>query len=145
MATEQVVVVHPIVDDAVQVDTRPATIPVGDDLLAASLRECLAQVTIPLKPRELDAVHDVVSRYVSALHGRGWPPESVIMAVKQAAREAGLRASANQTLAESRWTDTDRLLAELVRWCIAQYYDSPEDVAIVRASVKARAEATQHA
>ena len=148
MAAEQVVVVHPIADDSAATETRPsraAASPPGDEQLAGTLRDRLARVTMPPTPHDLDEVREVVSRYTSDLQSRGWPPERVIMAVKRAAREAGLRASANQALAESRWTDTDKLLAELVRWCIARYYDSPEDVAVARASIRARAETPQHA
>jgi hypothetical protein len=116
----------------------------GDEALASSLRESLTRLTTPFNARELEEVRELVSQYVVALHNREWPPERAITAVKQVARDAGLRASASQALAESQWTDSDKLLAELVRWCIAQYYDSPVAFPVVRASTKARAEAPHH-
>jgi len=127
MAGEQIVVLHLPAGDSATSATRqlqPATIIAGEELPPA-IRDRLAHMASPLDRRELAGVRELVSQYVAVLHDRGLPPERVITAVKQLAREAGLRASASQALGETSWTDEDRLLAELVRWCIAQYFQAP--------------------
>lgn len=59
---------------------------------------------------------------VDDLHDLGWPPERVIIAIKQLAGEAGLRPSRSflSVSRELEWSDA--LLARIVRWCIEQYY-----------------------
>jgi hypothetical protein len=123
-----------ITDSAVR-ETRSAQLAgnlTSDALLASSLRDRLSRVAGPVSTLDLGGIHELVCRYVAELRDRGWPPERVITAVKQVARDAGLRASANQALAESRWTDTDRLLAKLVRWCIVRYYEPAGDLPSAR-------------
>lgn len=133
MAAERIVVFPLTVGDSANTrrQLELSTDAAGDELLASAIRDGLAHMAIPLDSRELAGVRELVSRYVVALHDRGVPPERVITSVKQLAREAGLHASANQTLGESSWTDEDRVLADLVRWCIAQYFEAPAREACV--------------
>jgi hypothetical protein len=67
-----------------------------------------------------------VSRYVDERKELGWTPQRVIVAVKQIAHDAGLSPSARVAGAppDGNMTPTDRLLVDIVGWCIDRYYDS---------------------
>ena len=64
------------------------------------------------------ALHDEVCDYVRGLRDRGLPPETVVVAVKSAVREATLGLGPYQ--AERR--HGVELLDRVVRWCIEEYY-----------------------
>src|SRR5438270_13233416 len=59
---------------------------------------------------------------VDELKAAGWPPERVIVAVKQVAEDAGLRSTRSIFSAESPLTERDSADVHIVRWCIAQYF-----------------------
>ena len=63
---------------------------------------------------EPGTLRTLVCGYVDVLKAAGYPPERVVIAVKAAARDAGLRYS---TILESRLA-----LDRIVRWAIAEYY-----------------------
>jgi hypothetical protein len=89
-----------------------------------ALRACLAELTHPLTPSTRDGVKDAVCEYVARRHARGWPPERVIVALKQVAREAGLYPS-HRVTADEHLSAPDKLLVEMVGWCIEAYYVPP--------------------
>jgi hypothetical protein len=63
---------------------------------------------------EPETLRDLVCGYVGTLKAEGLPPERVIVAVKAAARDAGLRYG---DMLESRLA-----LDRIVRWSITEYY-----------------------
>lgn len=68
------------------------------------------------------SLHDEVCAVVDELKAAGWPPERVLVAVKQIADEAGLRPSAAVLSASRPLTDRDTKLVQIVQWCIERYY-----------------------
>lgn len=52
----------------------------------------------------------------------GWPPERVLIAIKQIAEDAGLRPSRNVLLIAGESRPNDTALQLVVRCCIEQYY-----------------------
>ena len=62
-----------------------------------------------------------VSAVVDELKGAGWPPERVIVAVKQLAAEAGI-APTPSVIAASTLNEQDAVVVALVRWCVERYY-----------------------
>jgi hypothetical protein len=62
--------------------------------------------------------------YVDDRKSAGWTPERIIIAVKQIAREAGLRPSTLVARPHANITTTDELLVEMIGWCIGRYYSS---------------------
>src|SRR5262249_5571320 len=91
--------------------------------LADDLRIELARIRIPMRTSEHDALHGVVRNYVGELRSLEWPPEQVIKTVKQIANDVGITPSARHDVLPSAWTETDKLLFDLVSWSIAEYYD----------------------
>jgi hypothetical protein len=89
--------------------------------LRDSLRMAAAAERAPLdadRQRDLcQRVYDVVDE----LKGAGWPPERVIVAVKQLAAEAGLEPTRG-VLAASTLNEQDAVVVALVRWCVERYY-----------------------
>ena len=60
---------------------------------------------------------EAVRRYVRQEKMEGVPPEQVLVAVKSAARRAALGLSAASAV-----TGIEELTAQVVAWCIANYY-----------------------
>ena len=88
---------------------------------------------------ESDLRKDVCA-VVDDLRSLEWPPERVIIAIKQIARETGLRPSRAFTTVSEPLESGDELLARVVRWCIEQYYqDVPFDKATTRDKASGRA------
>lgn len=65
-----------------------------------------------------------VCAVVDDLRALGWPPERVIVAVKQVAEDAGVRGSRNVLRVSGGLTGADQILQNIVRWCIEHYYRS---------------------
>src|SRR5690349_12520594 len=65
---------------------------------------------------------DRVCTVVDDLRTLGWPPERVIVAVKQIAEDAGIKASRDVLMLSGLPTPNDDMLQKLVRWCIGHYY-----------------------
>jgi hypothetical protein len=59
---------------------------------------------------------------VDDLRQLGWPPERVIIAVKQIAEDAGLRPSRSVLMIADEATPNDAAIQQVVRCCIEQYY-----------------------
>jgi hypothetical protein len=93
---------------------------------ATELRSQLASLHVPLDRTTRVALRARVSRYVDETKRLGWTPQRVIVAVKQIAYDAGLSASPRVVGAPPAhaMTPTDRLLVDMVGWCIDRYYDA---------------------
>ena len=92
----------------------------------ADLRDTLTAL-VAEHPTVADATHQQrlrqqVCAMVDELKSGGWPPERVIVAVKQVADDAGLHPSRGVLSTLSPLTDRDAMLVNMVRWCIEQYY-----------------------
>ena len=91
-----------------------------------ALRDTLATV-VAEHPMLLDANRQVVLQQqvcavVEDFKAAGWQPERVIIAVKQIAADAGLKASPRVLSAATPLTERDAVIGDLVRWCIEHYY-----------------------
>jgi len=93
---------------------------------STELRSQLATLHVPLDRTTRVALRARVSRYVDETKRLGWTPQRVIVAVKQIAHDAGLSASPRVVGAPPAhaMTPTDRLLVDMVGWCIDRYYDA---------------------
>ena len=70
------------------------------------------------------ALRDEVCSVVEDLKAAGWPPERVIVAMKELARDAGLRPSPSVlSLRERELAARDALMVKIVRWVIECYFD----------------------
>jgi hypothetical protein len=94
---------------------------------AVLLRETLAG----MRPHGESVLRDVVRReqlrqqvhaVVDDLKGVGWPPERVVISVKQIAADVGLCPSPHFSRASQALANSDALLADVVRWCIERYF-----------------------
>lgn len=94
--------------------------------LEMELEAQLSRIDVPLSPERRADVYRCVCEYVDAAKALGWAPEGIIVSVKAIARSAGLRPTQNMVCRASRPTSADRLLADLVEWCIHRYYARPE-------------------
>lgn len=104
----------------------PSRYPDGVSSLATVLETQLRGVECPLSPARRAAVRECVCEYVDVTKALGWPPERVIAAVKQIAVEAGLAPSYSVTSTAVHLSGTDRLVADIVDWSIARYYDGTD-------------------
>ena len=89
---------------------------------ADRLRRQLADVEFPLSGDKRADIRRCVDEYVDSLRALEWPPERVIVAVKRIANDVGLNSSARVTLPAASISDPDRLLVDMVGWCIQRYY-----------------------
>jgi hypothetical protein len=64
----------------------------------------------------------LVWRFVDDRKAAGWPPERVIIAVKQIARAAGIQPSSFIADPVAPLTGVDGFLVDMVGWCIHRYY-----------------------
>ena len=64
-----------------------------------------------------------VRAVVDELKAADWPPERVIVAVKQVANDAGLSPTRHILSATAVLTESDAAIVHMVRWCIERYYD----------------------
>lgn len=73
-------------------------------------------------------LHAQVCGVVDDLRALGWPPERVIISVKELAAEAGLRPSTHLMTVNDSLDASDALLAKVVRWSIQRYFaDTRQD------------------
>src|SRR5262245_14623950 len=93
---------------------------------AIALRETLAGPISPngfLHDGDLqEQLRQQVFAVVDELKRMDWPPERVIIAVKQIARDGGLAPSLQFVQAETSLSSGDAVLAKIVRWTIDRYY-----------------------
>ncbi|MFL5615696.1 MAG: hypothetical protein ACJ796_18665 [Gemmatimonadaceae bacterium] len=69
-------------------------------------------------------LRDQVCLVVEDLKAAGWPPERVIVAIKEIAMDAGLRATQRVlSLRDRELAGRDELMVKIVRWVIECYFD----------------------
>lgn len=69
-----------------------------------------------------EELHRGVCDVVDELKGADWPPERIIIAVKQIADDAGMHPTRSILSATSPLTQQDLAIVSMVRWCIERYY-----------------------
>jgi hypothetical protein len=77
---------------------------------------------MPPDSAERLAIRELVFAFVDERKQVGWPPERVIVGVKQLARDADIRPSRRAIERDARFAPADVLLIEMVHWCIDRYY-----------------------
>jgi hypothetical protein len=93
---------------------------------STALRSSLAALHHPISATTRRALKATLCEYVDRLRDLGWPPERVIIAVKQLARDAGHYPTSQVILPGVKLAANDTLLVEMVGWCIERYYYRPE-------------------
>lgn len=83
-------------------------------------------MTFPLSQCEEDELRRQVREYASELKQLGLPPERVLVAMKCAANDAGIRQCSSVVPSRRSLDARTNLLTEIVGWCIAGYYDVPD-------------------
>jgi len=89
---------------------------------ADALQHALRVVRMPPDSAGRNALRELVFAFVDERKRLGWPPERVIVGVKQLARDADLRPSRFFIDREAGIAPMDSLLVEMVQWCIDRYY-----------------------
>jgi len=90
--------------------------------VGATLHEWLLLAHVPVDECAQRELQECVWNYVDDRKCAGWPVERVIIAMKQIARDAGLKPSSFIARPEAQITSRDELLVEMVGWCIRRYY-----------------------
>ena len=85
------------------------------DVLASNPRETLLGA-------ESAKLHRVLCAVVDDLKALEWPPELVLISVKEVAAEAGYRASGHFTPADRSLANRDELIRRITRWTIERYF-----------------------
>jgi hypothetical protein len=92
--------------------------------IAGALQARLGEIHFPLNASVEREIQRQVFEYADELKGLGLPPERVIVAVKRVANEAGLHSS--RVIPSPRHLEgKDKLLVDMVGWCIERYYGKP--------------------
>ncbi len=86
------------------------------------LRERLANLNALRSDPARAALRDAITQYVDRARILGWPPERVIVSIKQIARESGVRPADRVMGATANLNAMDELLVAIVHWCIERYY-----------------------
>lgn len=95
------------------------------DDCAEELRKQLTVLDFPPSAAIARRLNRLISEFVHERRSLGWPPERVIVVLKQVAQEAGLQSADRVSTLDAEITARDELLAEMVRWCIEAYYSPP--------------------
>ena len=100
----------------------------NDQSTVVALREFLRTI-VANQPSLVDGVQqeqlrERVCAVVDELRDAGWPPERVIVAIKQIASDAGLHPSRTILSATSPLDAGDSVLVQMVRWCIGRYFSA---------------------
>jgi hypothetical protein len=89
---------------------------------AAALRQLLTFLPIPLDANTERDVQRLVWDFVDDRKAVGWPPERIIVAVNQIAREAGLKPSTTVIKRDAQLPTVDNFLVEMIGWCFHRYF-----------------------
>ncbi len=89
--------------------------------IAGVLQARLGEIHFPLNASVEREIQRQVFEYADELKGLGLPPERVIVAVKRVANEAGLHSS-RIVPSPKQLEGKDKLLVDMVGWCIERYY-----------------------
>ena len=92
--------------------------------IAGALQACLGDIHFPLNAFVEREIRRQVYEYADELKDLGLPPERVIVAVKRVANEAGLHSS-RIVPSPKQLEGKDKLLVDMVGWCIERYYGKP--------------------
>jgi len=92
--------------------------------IAGALQARLVEIHFPLNASVEREIQRHVFEYADELKGLGLPPERVIVAVKRVANEAGLHSS-RIIPSPKHLEGKDKLLVDMVGWCIERYYGKP--------------------
>jgi hypothetical protein len=95
---------------------RPPVVALRDYLAAIASHPSLGEEA------QTEELHKRVCSVVDELKAAGWPPERVIVAVKQVAEGVGMHPSRSVLSATSPLGAKDATLVKMVRWCIEEYY-----------------------
>ena len=87
-----------------------------------ALQQRLTAVRPPVDPTTEAEVRELVWAFVDEGKAAGWPPERIIVAIKQIAREAGLMPTALVIQRNVAPTLVDKFLVDMVGWCIHRYF-----------------------
>lgn len=87
-----------------------------------ALQQALRVTRMPPDSAEQRAIRELVFAFVDEQRRLGWPPERVIVGVKQLARDAGVRPSRVVIDRDVPVTPIDGLLIQMVQWCIDRYF-----------------------
>jgi hypothetical protein len=87
------------------------------DEAEGALRTYLGALRLPPNAHARVKLRKRVSHYVDALKGDGCPPERVIVQLKGLVRD-----SADGGPVERRMDELNRLVVDMVSWCIDRYY-----------------------
>ncbi len=97
------------------------------------LRERLANLNALRGEPARSALHVAIVGYVDRARALGWPPERVIVTVKQIAYDSGVHPADRVMGATANLTTSDELLITMIRWCIDRYYfTGPRDQSFTR-------------
>ena len=88
--------------------------------MSGVLHERLASLIMPPDRATEIEIQALVWDFVDDHKAAGWTPERIIVAVKQIARDAGIRPSFMRRDTET--TTRDEFLVTMVGWCIHRYY-----------------------
>jgi tellurite resistance protein len=75
-------------------------------------------------PAATEKLREAVCAFVDEMKSEGKPAEAVIIAAKQVAATTGLLPMPEQDVL-LRSPHADRVITDVVRWCIERYYDRP--------------------
>lgn len=90
------------------------------------LQERLASLRFPTADDAQRELQRCVWAYVDDRKAAGWPAERVIIAVKQLARDVGIKPSTIIVKRDARPTTRDEFLVDMIGWCIHRYYRQDE-------------------
>jgi hypothetical protein len=90
---------------------------------ALRLRQELAAI-VHDGPANTDRLREAVCAFVDEMKSKGTRPEAVIVAAKKVAAATGLLPMPEQDLL-LRSAHADRVITDVVRWCIERYYEAP--------------------
>jgi hypothetical protein len=96
--------------------------------IAGALQASLVEISFPLTAPVEREIQRQVYDYADELKRLGQPPERVIVAVKRVANEAGVRSTSRIVPSPALLEGKDKLLVDMVGWCIERYYYRPSHV-----------------
>ena len=82
----------------------------------------LSGIRFPLTPPLEREIRREVCEYADELKSLGLPPEHIVAAVKRAAKRAGISATLQSLATPMHLSGADKLLGDMVGWCIQRYY-----------------------
>ena len=92
--------------------------------LAAALRARIRNLPYPLTAAGEREIRQFVCDYADALKDLGVPSERVVIAVKREADDAGVVRSQGHLSNTDPHVGNDRLVDNMVSWCIQRFYET---------------------